>query len=183
MGSSRCHDLQEEECIVPQLGSGASKTVFGSGYYTTNDYKDMLRYANDRHIGLSMAVFEYVLRNKNDLLNVTQKSPKRLVFIFNLILCKIMLSVTKKSTLTLFDIQSLLSLYKLTFNLVFNIWRDVTVLNWNNICEWGNGESAYKLANAGYNVRFKYFLMIFIIKNYDDRYALNIKSSIKNNWN
>lgn len=25
------------------------------------------------------------------------------------------------------------------------------VLNWNNICEWGNGESAYKLANAGYN--------------------------------
>lgn len=50
MGSSRCHDLQKEECIVPQLGSGSSKTAFGSGYYTTNDYKEIIRYANDRHI-------------------------------------------------------------------------------------------------------------------------------------
>lgn len=50
MGSSRCHDLQKEECIVPQLGSGSSKTAFGSGYYTTKDYKEIIRYANDRHI-------------------------------------------------------------------------------------------------------------------------------------
>lgn len=42
------------------------------------------------------------------------------------------------------------------------------VLNWNNICEWGNGESAYKLANAGYNVRiltvFFYYYIYLIIK-------------------
>lgn len=37
------------------------------------------------------------------------------------------------------------------------------VLNWNNICEWGNGESAYKLANAGYNVRFNYVFLKSLI--------------------
>ena len=32
--------------------------------------------------------------------------------------------------------------------------RKMTVLNWNDIWEWGNGEGTYKLANAGYKVNF-----------------------------
>ena len=30
----------------------------------------------------------------------------------------------------------------------------MTVLNWNDIWEWGKGEGTYKLANAGYKVNF-----------------------------
>ena len=35
---------------MPQLGSGPSKWTSGSGYYTVQEYKDILKYANDRHI-------------------------------------------------------------------------------------------------------------------------------------
>lgn len=32
------------------MGSGSSKDGLGSGFYTTEDYKEILRYANDRNI-------------------------------------------------------------------------------------------------------------------------------------
>ena len=37
-------------CIIPQWGSGPSIYSSGSGHYTTNEYKDLLRYANERFI-------------------------------------------------------------------------------------------------------------------------------------
>ena len=35
---------------MPQLGAGPSLPNLGSGYFTTTDYQDILRYANERHI-------------------------------------------------------------------------------------------------------------------------------------
>lgn len=50
VGSQRCHDLNEQKCLLPQLGSGASNNNMGSGFYTRDDYIDILRYAKDRNI-------------------------------------------------------------------------------------------------------------------------------------
>lgn len=40
----------EEECLLPQLGSGSNGCKLGCGFYTVEDYKEILRYANARHI-------------------------------------------------------------------------------------------------------------------------------------
>lgn len=50
MGSKRCHDVSEEKCLLPQLGSGPDTSTSGSGFYTTDDYIEIIKYANDRHI-------------------------------------------------------------------------------------------------------------------------------------
>lgn len=50
VGSQRCHDLDEQTCLLPQLGSGAENNNMGSGYFTRDDYIDILRYAKARHI-------------------------------------------------------------------------------------------------------------------------------------
>ncbi|MEX9821598.1 MULTISPECIES: beta-N-acetylhexosaminidase [Providencia] len=50
VGSQRCHDLDEQTCLLPQLGSGAENNNMGSGYFTRDDYIDILRYAKDRNI-------------------------------------------------------------------------------------------------------------------------------------
>jgi hypothetical protein len=50
VGAHRCHDLTETTCIYPQLGSGPFNNTSGSGFYTTYDYKEILQYANDRHV-------------------------------------------------------------------------------------------------------------------------------------
>ncbi|XP_062566853.1 beta-hexosaminidase-like, partial [Saccostrea cucullata] len=50
VGSKRCHDLKEDTCLMPQLGSGSLEGDIGSGFYTVEDYKEMLRYASERHI-------------------------------------------------------------------------------------------------------------------------------------
>ncbi|ESO95987.1 hypothetical protein LOTGIDRAFT_202240 [Lottia gigantea] len=50
IGSKRCDDLSEQTCIIPQLGSGPDPSTSGSGYYTVEDYKEILQYAADRHI-------------------------------------------------------------------------------------------------------------------------------------
>lgn len=50
VGSQRCHDLDEQKCVLPQLGSGAENNNMGSGYFTRADYIDILRYAKDRNI-------------------------------------------------------------------------------------------------------------------------------------
>lgn len=39
--------------------------------------------------------------------------------------------------------------------LKFILFRDITVYSWENIWEEGNGDKAYKLANAGYKVMEK----------------------------
>ncbi|XP_067654006.1 uncharacterized protein [Haliotis asinina] len=50
VGGKRCHDIDEEKCVISQLGSGPDDTTSGSGFYTVEDYKDILRYAKARHI-------------------------------------------------------------------------------------------------------------------------------------
>ena len=43
-------DLEERHCLIPQLGSGPTVHNAGSGFYTKDDYKEILNYAKDRHI-------------------------------------------------------------------------------------------------------------------------------------
>ncbi len=42
--------MSEESSTLPQLGSGPDAEGLGCGYYSTQDYKDILRRAADRHI-------------------------------------------------------------------------------------------------------------------------------------
>ncbi|PSW47505.1 family 20 glycosylhydrolase [Photobacterium kishitanii] len=47
IGATRCHDISETKCLMPMLGSGPEiKTQF----YTVEDYKEILQYAQNRHI-------------------------------------------------------------------------------------------------------------------------------------
>ncbi|KAL9962569.1 hypothetical protein ACROYT_G031679 [Oculina patagonica] len=50
VGSKRCFDLEHKKCILSQLGSGPEASTSGSGHYSVQDYKDILKYANARHI-------------------------------------------------------------------------------------------------------------------------------------
>lgn len=50
MGSKRCHDVKEETCLGSQLGSGPGTGNSGSGFYNVNDYREILRYAEERHV-------------------------------------------------------------------------------------------------------------------------------------
>ncbi|XP_052096527.1 beta-hexosaminidase-like isoform X2 [Mytilus californianus] len=50
VGSKRCHTEIEDVCLIPQLGSGPYNTTSGSGFYSIQDYKDILSYAKKRHI-------------------------------------------------------------------------------------------------------------------------------------
>ncbi|MCD9487136.1 beta-N-acetylhexosaminidase [Photobacterium iliopiscarium] len=50
IGSKRCHDLSETTCLLPQLGSGPTSDTDGSGYYSKQDYLDILKYAKARGI-------------------------------------------------------------------------------------------------------------------------------------
>lgn len=50
VGSKRCHDLTEQRCLLPQLGSGPFADAPGNGYLTREDYIDILRYAKARAI-------------------------------------------------------------------------------------------------------------------------------------
>lgn len=50
VGSKRCHDLKEQQCLLPQLGSGPNSDNSGSGYLSRNDYIEIVKYANARFI-------------------------------------------------------------------------------------------------------------------------------------
>lgn len=50
VGSQRCHDLKEQRCLLPQLGSGPFNDNNGSGYFRRQDYIDIVKYANARGI-------------------------------------------------------------------------------------------------------------------------------------
>ena len=50
VGAYRCHDLSEQTCLLPQLGVGPDRNSKANGYYSVADYKEILSYANDRHI-------------------------------------------------------------------------------------------------------------------------------------
>ncbi|CAH3123237.1 unnamed protein product [Porites lobata] len=50
VGARRCHDLQEKTCIFSHLGSGPDTSTSGTGFYSTEDYREILRHAKRRHI-------------------------------------------------------------------------------------------------------------------------------------
>lgn len=50
IGARRCHDLSEDRCLLPQLGSGPFPDTSGSGYFTQDDYREILQAARARHI-------------------------------------------------------------------------------------------------------------------------------------
>ncbi|WGL17520.1 family 20 glycosylhydrolase [Microbulbifer bruguierae] len=50
VGGKRCFDLEENRCLLPQLGSGPNSDNYGSGFFSVDDYLEILRFAADRHI-------------------------------------------------------------------------------------------------------------------------------------
>ncbi|XP_055883032.1 beta-hexosaminidase-like isoform X2 [Biomphalaria glabrata] len=83
IGASRCHDPTETKCLLPFLGSGPFSGPPGTGFYTVEDYRDILRYAAARHIevipeidlpGHSHAAIKSMLARfkKMEMLNVTE---------------------------------------------------------------------------------------------------------------
>ncbi|MEX2962720.1 family 20 glycosylhydrolase [Microbulbifer sp. TYP-18] len=50
VGARRCFDLSESRCLLPQLGSGPYSDNNGSGYFSVEDYIEIVRYAAARHI-------------------------------------------------------------------------------------------------------------------------------------
>jgi len=49
IGAQRCHDPEEERCLLPQLASGPDNRS-GGGFLSRADYIALLRYADDRFI-------------------------------------------------------------------------------------------------------------------------------------
>jgi hexosaminidase len=50
LSSKRCFDLQEQQCLMPQLGAGIDPKGPVSGYYSVTDYQEILQAASARHI-------------------------------------------------------------------------------------------------------------------------------------
>jgi len=50
VGAKRCFDPEETSCLLPQLGSGPGSDNNGTGYFSRNDYIEILRYAKARSI-------------------------------------------------------------------------------------------------------------------------------------
>ncbi|WP_017219950.1 beta-N-acetylhexosaminidase [Moritella dasanensis] len=50
IGGKRCHDLEENTCLLPQLGSGPGSDNRGTGYLTKADYIELVQYADARNI-------------------------------------------------------------------------------------------------------------------------------------
>jgi len=50
IGSKRCFDPQEQECLIPQLGAGPDPDSEVNGYYSVADYQEILKAASERHI-------------------------------------------------------------------------------------------------------------------------------------
>ena len=50
IGAQRCFDLSEEKCLMPQLGAGVDTNSPINGYYSVDDYKEILTAASARHI-------------------------------------------------------------------------------------------------------------------------------------
>ena len=50
IGAHRCFDLTEQRCLLTQLGSGPHKTGSGNGFYSREDFIEILKFAAARHI-------------------------------------------------------------------------------------------------------------------------------------
>lgn len=50
IGAQRCFDLTEQQCLLTQLGTGPYKTGSGNGFYSREDFIEILKFASARHI-------------------------------------------------------------------------------------------------------------------------------------
>ncbi|GEM79729.1 beta-N-acetylhexosaminidase [Vibrio superstes] len=50
IGSKRCFDMEEETCLMPQLGSGPYSDNNGSGFFSRADYIEILRFAKANNV-------------------------------------------------------------------------------------------------------------------------------------
>lgn len=50
LSSTRCFDLEDKNCLVPQLGAGVDPKSEVNGYYSVADYQEILKAATARHI-------------------------------------------------------------------------------------------------------------------------------------
>lgn len=50
IGARRCFDPGETRCLLPQLGSGPNTDNNGSGFFSVDDYVEIVRFAAARHI-------------------------------------------------------------------------------------------------------------------------------------
>lgn len=50
IGAFRCFDLSEQQCLLTQLGTGPFREGSGNGYYTVDDFVEILKFAAARHI-------------------------------------------------------------------------------------------------------------------------------------
>jgi hexosaminidase len=50
VGAYRCFDLSEQSCLLTQLGTGPHKTGSGNGYYSVDDFIEIVKFATARHI-------------------------------------------------------------------------------------------------------------------------------------
>jgi hexosaminidase len=50
IGAKRCFDLTEQNCLLTQLGAGPHASGSGNGYYSTDDFIEIIKFASARHI-------------------------------------------------------------------------------------------------------------------------------------
>lgn len=50
IGAHRCFDLTEQRCLLTQLGTGPHRSGSGNGYYSKQDFIEILKFAAARHI-------------------------------------------------------------------------------------------------------------------------------------
>lgn len=50
IGANRCFDLTEQQCLLTQLGTGPHSSGSGNGYYSREDFINILRHAKKHHI-------------------------------------------------------------------------------------------------------------------------------------
>ncbi len=50
IGANRCFDLSEQRCLLTQLGTGPNTSGTGNGYYSVEDFIEILAFAKQRHI-------------------------------------------------------------------------------------------------------------------------------------
>jgi hexosaminidase len=50
ISSKRCLDIDEQSCLMPQLGAGVDITTEVNGFYSVSDYTEILQAATARHI-------------------------------------------------------------------------------------------------------------------------------------
>jgi hexosaminidase len=50
VGANRCFDLSEQSCLLTQLGTGPHSSGSGNGFYTVDDFIEIIKFASAHHI-------------------------------------------------------------------------------------------------------------------------------------